>query len=251
MVSKLKLIIPLTLALSLSFNSNATTAGLNAELPTTQTSGALESETPVVDYGDDIKYVMYYKKHIAIKHTEELKLKAIQEEELKQKQLEEKKQEELRQKQLEETRQEELRKKKLEEEKQEELRQTQLTKQSEVTVAKKQVREKKSEYSNGRTLRVNASSYISDCNGCSGITASGYDVRNTIYYDGLRIIAVDPNVIPLYSIVEIEGYGERFIAMDTGGAIRGHKIDILVNSTSEAIAFGRRSLQVKVIREGK
>lgn len=52
-----------------------------------------------------------------------------------------------------------------------------------------------------------------------------------------RTIAVDPKVIPLGSQVYIEGYG-TFIAEDTGGAIKGNKIDIAVGSHSEAMQGG-------------
>ncbi len=44
----------------------------------------------------------------------------------------------------------------------------------------------------------------------------------------MKLIAVDPNVIPLGSKVWVEGYGYA-IAGDTGGAIKGNKIDILVS----------------------
>jgi 3D (Asp-Asp-Asp) domain-containing protein len=47
--------------------------------------------------------------------------------------------------------------------------------------------------------------------------------------ENLPIIAVDPEVIPLYSIVEIEDLG-AFIALDTGGLIKGNRIDILFDS---------------------
>lgn len=100
-------------------------------------------------------------------------------------------------------------------------------------------------------LTVNASAYVADCDtGCTGITASGENVKNRIHYNGMGIIATDTSVIPMYSIVEIEGFGGRFIALDTGGAIKGNKIDILVNSTSEAKKFGRKNIKIKVIRKG-
>lgn len=103
-----------------------------------------------------------------------------------------------------------------------------------------------------RTLTMNASGYIAMCNeGCSGKTRTGYDVTNTIYYQGMRVIASDLSILPMYSIVEIEGFSERFIVLDTGGAIDGNKIDILFSSTSEAVSFGRKDLEVKVIRNGK
>ena len=63
----------------------------------------------------------------------------------------------------------------------------------------------------------------------------------------LPIIAVDPEVIPLYSIVEIKDLG-AFISLDTGGAIRGNRIDILFDSKEEALEFGIKELEVRVIR---
>lgn len=51
-----------------------------------------------------------------------------------------------------------------------------------------------------------------------------------------RTIAVDPRVIPLGSKVEING--KTYIAEDTGGAIKGNRIDMCVSSHSEAYARG-------------
>jgi 3D (Asp-Asp-Asp) domain-containing protein len=102
---------------------------------------------------------------------------------------------------------------------------------------------------NYRELTVEATAYVSYCNtGCIGITKTGTDVRNKITHDetGLPIIAVDPSVIPLGSKVEING--KKYIADDTGGAIKGNRIDILVatTDTSKAFDFGRQTLSVKV-----
>lgn len=71
-----------------------------------------------------------------------------------------------------------------------------------------------------------------------GITATGTTpVRDP---NGISTISVDPRVIPLGSLVYVEGYGEA-IAADTGGAIIGNIIDVYVNSNEEAIYnWGRR-----------
>lgn len=82
------------------------------------------------------------------------------------------------------------------------------------------------------------------------VTANGTDVSNTIYSpEGHRIIAVDPSVIPLNSIVEVTYNGETFTAKasDTGSAINGNKIDILVSDAGEANANGLVPVHVKVI----
>lgn len=78
------------------------------------------------------------------------------------------------------------------------------------------------------------------------LTRSGYDVTDTILYEGMRIIAVDPAVIPLGTRVYIEGFGMA-IALDTGGVIKGNIIDIMMDTKEEAITFGRKPLTIWVI----
>ncbi|WP_232460795.1 3D domain-containing protein [Bacillus halotolerans] len=96
-----------------------------------------------------------------------------------------------------------------------------------------------------------ASAYTARCpEGCSGITATGIDVTGTIYHAGKRIIAVDPSVIALGSAVEVkqaDGTTFEAVALDTGGAIKGAKIDVLVADEADAVQFGRQSVQVRVI----
>jgi len=67
---------------------------------------------------------------------------------------------------------------------------------------------------------------------------SGQTATGTLVTPG-RTIAVDPNVIPLGTKVYIEGYGYR-IAEDTGGDIKGNKIDIGVETQQEAISLGKK-----------
>ena len=71
-----------------------------------------------------------------------------------------------------------------------------------------------------------------------GVTATGtVPVRDP---NGISTIAVDPRVIPLGSLVYVDGYGKA-VAADTGGAIRGYIIDVYVNSEEEAYnSWGRR-----------
>lgn len=95
----------------------------------------------------------------------------------------------------------------------------------------------------GRTMTVEATAYTPYCAGCSGITATGIDVRSN---PNQKVIAVDPSVIPLGSKVYVEGYGEA-IAGDTGGAIKGNKIDLLMPTQEQAIQFGRQSVQITIL----
>ena len=97
--------------------------------------------------------------------------------------------------------------------------------------------------SGGKEFYVSATAYTASCAGCSGITATGINLKAN---PGLKVIAVDPNVIPLGSKVYVEGYGYA-VAGDTGGAIKGNKIDLFVANHSDAIAFGRKQVKVTIL----
>ncbi len=95
----------------------------------------------------------------------------------------------------------------------------------------------------GKEFYVTATAYTAGCNGCTGITATGINLNAN---PNLKVIAVDPRVIPLGSKVWVEDYGYA-IAGDTGGTIKGNKIDLHVPSKQEAYSFGRRQVKVKVM----
>jgi 3D (Asp-Asp-Asp) domain-containing protein len=98
-----------------------------------------------------------------------------------------------------------------------------------------------------------ATAYIALCDtGCSGITKTGIDVRNTVTHKGKRVIAVDPSVIPLDTTVDIrlaDGTTFEATAQDTGSAIRGNRLDLLVSTEDKAWQFGRQSVEVRIIEE--
>ncbi|WP_277586844.1 G5 and 3D domain-containing protein [Psychrobacillus antarcticus] len=97
--------------------------------------------------------------------------------------------------------------------------------------------------SGGKEFYVTATAYTAFCNGCSGITATGINLKSN---PDLKVIAVDPDVIPLGSKVWVEGYGYA-VAGDTGGAINGNKIDLFMPSKSQAYDFGRKKVRIKVL----
>lgn len=61
------------------------------------------------------------------------------------------------------------------------------------------------------------------------------------------LIAVDPKVIPLGSKVYVEGYGYA-VAADTGGAIKGQKVDVFFSSLNRCLEWGRRPVQVYLLK---
>lgn len=132
----------------------------------------------------------------------------------------------------------------------EERRQRELAKKREQQLTEQKLRQPTQVV---KTLYIEFTYYTANCKGCSGKTYTGYDVRNTVYYNGMRILATDPNVIPTYSIVRFEFNGEMVtgIALDKGGAIKGHKVDMLVATRQEAITLGRQVKKVEILRYGK
>ena len=90
-----------------------------------------------------------------------------------------------------------------------------------------------------RVLNMVATGYYGPRCGGSGITAIGLRARH-------GIVAVDPRVIRLGSRLYIEGYGPA-LAGDTGGAIKGMRIDLAFNSYREAVRTGRKRVRVVVL----
>ncbi|WP_258000442.1 G5 and 3D domain-containing protein [Bacillus sp. Marseille-P3661] len=90
---------------------------------------------------------------------------------------------------------------------------------------------------------VTSTAYTAYCNGCSGITATGINLRKN---PDQKVIAVDPNVIPLGTKVWVEGYGHA-IAGDTGGAIKGHKIDLFIPDSDTVRKYGRKKVLIKLL----
>ena len=100
------------------------------------------------------------------------------------------------------------------------------------------------EVSGSKEFYVSSTAYTASCNGCSGHTATGI---NLLANPGAKVIAVDPSVIPLGTKVYVEGYGYA-VAADTGGAIRGFKIDVFFPSNSEAYRWGARKVKIKILK---
>ena len=113
---------------------------------------------------------------------------------------------------------------------------------------------KTSEPSPGKVIETSADagtpvsapiSYIATAYSLRGRTASGA-------YVSRGIIAADPRVLPLGSRVRIEAgpWSGEYLVADTGGRIKGRKIDIWTPSAREAMRFGRRSVKLTILSYG-
>ncbi len=94
-----------------------------------------------------------------------------------------------------------------------------------------------------KEFMVSASAFTANCRGCSGITTTGINLKKN---PNLKIIAVDPRVIKLGTKVYVEGYGYA-IAGDTGGGIKGNKIDVFMPNHSSALKWGRKTVKIKIL----
>lgn len=74
-----------------------------------------------------------------------------------------------------------------------------------------------------------------------GITRSGLPADR-------GVVAVDPTVIPLGTVVFVEGYGYA-IALDTGSAIKGNRIDVFFHDVKKARQWGRKEVTVRIIHK--
>jgi 3D (Asp-Asp-Asp) domain-containing protein len=94
----------------------------------------------------------------------------------------------------------------------------------------------------GSSRAISKGRFVATAYCLRGRTASGANVRR-------GIIAADPRVLPLGTRVSI-GAGAQsgdYLVADTGGRIRGNKIDIWMASCAEARSFGRRTVTLSVL----
>jgi 3D (Asp-Asp-Asp) domain-containing protein len=98
------------------------------------------------------------------------------------------------------------------------------------------------------TLRMRVTAYSPDWRSCGasadGITASGYSVLT----NGGFMVAADPRVLPLGSLVSVPGYdgGAVVPVLDTGGAIKGDRLDVLYPTHEVAMCWGIQDVDVVV-----
>lgn len=99
--------------------------------------------------------------------------------------------------------------------------------------------------------------YNPNCTGCIGITKSGYNVKNTIYYydkeyGKVRIVAADKKY-EFGSIIKLSNYDDIdiiAIVLDRGSLIYNNRIDLLFGEYEECIEFGRKDFLIEVLRYG-
>lgn len=99
-----------------------------------------------------------------------------------------------------------------------------------------------------KQMSMNVTAYSPDARSCGewadGVTASGYSV----WTNGMKLVAADTNLLPFGTIITVPGYndGKPVQVLDRGGAIKGHRLDLLYPSHESALQWGRKDLQITV-----
>jgi 3D (Asp-Asp-Asp) domain-containing protein len=94
--------------------------------------------------------------------------------------------------------------------------------------------------------RSGAMRFEATADSVEGITAKG-----TLTHDG--IVAADPAVLPLGSVIQVSGagpYSGTYVVTDTGSKVAGRKIDIFLPGVGEARQFGKKMVTVRIASRG-
>lgn len=135
---------------------------------------------------------------------------------------------------------EEAQKKAAEEEAQKQ-KQQQVQQTSTKTVDNSEAATSADNVSGSKTLTMSATAYSTEANGMGTYSATGINLKQHP-----SCVAVDPSVIPLGSIIWVSGYGVS-VAGDTGTAIKGNVIDLHFATVAQSMAWGRRTVTVKIL----
>lgn len=135
---------------------------------------------------------------------------------------------------------EEAQKKAAEEESQKQ-KQQQVQQTSTKTVDNSEAATSADNVSGSKTLTMSATAYSTEANGMGTYSATGINLKQHP-----SCVAVDPSVIPLGSIIWVSGYGVS-VAGDTGTAIKGNVIDLHFSTVAQSMAWGRRTVTVKIL----
>lgn len=99
-----------------------------------------------------------------------------------------------------------------------------------------------------KTITMKVTAYSPDEQSCGkwadGITASGYSV----FTNGGKLVAADTSILPFGTLISVPGYdnGDPVPVLDRGGAIKGHRLDVLYPTHRRALKWGVQDLEVTV-----
>ena len=99
-----------------------------------------------------------------------------------------------------------------------------------------------------RTIWMRVTAYSPDAHSCAPFDDGYTATMKSVYTNGMRLVAADPRVLPMYSMVSVPGYAEGQIVpvLDKGGKIKGNRLDVLYPTHRIALGWGVQDLAVTV-----
>lgn len=99
-----------------------------------------------------------------------------------------------------------------------------------------------------RVLYMTVTGYSPDARSCGKYADGKTAIMKSVWTNGMKLVAADPKVLPYWSMVSIPGYANSEIVpvLDCGGAIKGHRLDLLYPTHEMALQWGVRQVPVTV-----
>ena len=99
-----------------------------------------------------------------------------------------------------------------------------------------------------RVMYMTVTGYSPDARSCGEFADGKTAIMKSVWTNGMKLVAADPKVLPYWSMVSVPGYANSEIVpvLDCGGAIKGHRLDLLYPTHEMALKWGVRQIPVTV-----
>jgi len=99
-----------------------------------------------------------------------------------------------------------------------------------------------------RVMYMTVTGYSPDARSCGEFADGKTATMNSVWTNGMKLVAADPKVLPYWSMISVPGYANTEIVpvLDCGGAIKGNRLDLLYPTHRMARQWGVRQVPVTV-----
>ena len=99
-----------------------------------------------------------------------------------------------------------------------------------------------------KVMYMTVTGYSPDARSCGKYADNKTATMNSVWTNGMNLVAADPKLLPYWSIISVPGYanGEIVPVLDCGGAIKGNRLDLLYPTHERALQWGIRDLPITI-----
>lgn len=99
-----------------------------------------------------------------------------------------------------------------------------------------------------RTVMMTVTGYSPDERSCGAFADGKTATLHSVWTNGMRLVAADTSILPFGSMLTVPGYAEGQVVpvLDRGGAIKGHRLDLLFPTHERARQWGVREIPVVI-----